>query len=106
MLFVNFSAALLSITAQRERGRDTAAAGQATAAFEAILISACKLRKSTADLDELPEFMLITYRPFRSIGDQDLGGCLHQAARPSGELVKGPNRHVVAVAEKKLFASP
>ena len=35
MLFVNFSAALLSITAQRERGRDTAGAGQATAAFEA-----------------------------------------------------------------------
>ena len=53
-----------------------------------ILISACELRKSTADLDELREFMLITYRPFRSIGDQDLGGCLHQAARPSRELAK------------------
>ena len=33
-----------------------------------ILISARGLRKSTADLDELREFMLITYRALRSIG--------------------------------------
>ena len=50
MLFVNSSAALLSITAQRERGRDTAGAGQAVFSPMARAYRCCASRchRSTA----------------------------------------------------------
>ena len=48
--------------------------------------------------------MLITYRPFRSIGDQDLGGCLHQAARPSGELAARCRLSFLSRAAFEAFA--
>ena len=57
--------------------------------------------KSTADLDELHEFMSITCRPFRSIIKISVD-IYTRPARPSGELANVQNPHVVAVALEKV----